>query len=449
MKRFNFPRKITIFMLFSLFAIVGFTQEHRDDWTFNPKIELDRDLFKDFWGNSNNVSIYRGKINETTFFAKADSVLNAHPEDSTSFTEFVKLYRGALDLFTYEDPHFRIYPLLIRHSDNTEAMSKNYNDYILALPFNILQINDSLLIDKSLSKELFKGDLILSVNGIDAQKLLNYTYKDRYIDASMMQLQNNMMFSRYYDLKLIRNGKIMELNVTGVSLNEYNKLLTNRNDITTRIIGDVGYVSIEEFIKNKRIINELREFIKEVQNIGGHSIIIDIRKNLGGSGEDFDKLMSIFTPAKEIDYMKDVKRVVARKRDSIKEIVSLPDSKIFKKIPLKPKLYMGEMDYYVLMSTNTGSEASSFANIMQYNNLGILVGEPLRHNATHYGDINRGTGAVQFIYSTIRYDEYTKAIDGIIYPDINIPYNAGEYMKGGDPILEKLLEIIKGKVNLE
>ena len=100
------------------------------------------------------------------------------------------------------------------------------------------------------------------------------------------------------------------------------------------------------------------------------------------------------------------------------------------------------------MSINTGSMASSFANIIQYNNLGSLVGEPMRYNATKYGEVEQGNdplAAIQLFYSTIEIDEYTKAKDGVIRPDISIPYIAKEYMKGSDPMLEKLFQIIKSK----
>jgi C-terminal processing protease CtpA/Prc len=437
-------QKFLIFTLFLFVGLLGIAQEKPDDWMYNFPVELDRNVFNDFWKTANNALIYKGKISDTAFFAKADSALSAHSEDTITSTEFVKLYRGALDLFTYEDPHFRIYPQFIRFSDNEEATQKNWGDYILTLPFNLLQINDSLIIDESLSKDLFRGDLILSVNGVSAKDLLDYTYRDRYMNTKMMLLENNMMFSRYYNLKLIHNGKEIELNVTGIPINEYNKLLTNSDDVTTQMYGNVGYVKIEQFNKNKYIISKLRDFIKEVKAVGEHSVIIDIRKNRGGNGEDFDKLMSIFT-SKEIYFQKDVKTVKSVKGDSIGKIVSLPDSKIFKQIPLKPKLYLGEMDYYVLISKNTGSQAASFVNIMQYNNLGLLVGEPLQHNAYLYGDADVQNNLFQLYYSTIKYDEYTKAIDGFVCPDISIPYVAKEYMNGGDPILEKLLKRINAK----
>ncbi len=445
------------FLIFSLFVSIvvsGIAQEKQELWLFNPKVKLDKDEFKKLWEHSGKTIAGRNKVNSEAYFTKADSVLNIYQKDSITVTELVKLYREAFDLFTWEDPHFRIYPQFIRHSDSKEATKKNYRKYIMALPFSLLQINDSLIIDKSASNELLKGDMIISINGVKAKDLLDYTYRDRYINSTMMQLQYHMMFSRNYDLKLVRNGRVINLNVAGVSLYDYDDLLTN-NKVSQSLYEDIGYIEIERFNKNSHIISELRKLIKEVKNRGGHSVIIDLRKNVGGSGDDFDKLLSIFTSKEEIDYQKGVKVMISEKTiphygyaDSIGKMINLPDSEIFKTIPLQPKLYMGEVDYYILTSINTGSMASTFVNIMQYNNLGILVGEPMRHNATRYGEIYEGnSAATRLIYSTAEYDELTKAVNGIIKPDIKIPYRAKEYMKGGDPLLEKLLKIIKSKNN--
>lgn len=216
--------------------------------------------------------------------------------------------------------------------------------------------------------------------------------------------------------------------------------------------GNVGYIAINAFQYNKFIIKELRNLVNGVKEIGGNSVIIDLRKNQGGSGKHFDKLLSIFTQKAEIDYDKSVKVMISETTipdygyaDSIGKLVTLPDDKIFKKVPLHPNLYMGKMNYYLLISKNTGSMAASFANAMQYNNFGKLVGEPMLRNAVRYGevcDVNTGR-LIHLYYSTVENDNYTKSADGIVRPDIEIPYIADAYMQGGDPILEKLLEKIK------
>ncbi len=449
-------KSIFILLVFFLSATNGFSQQKQEPWMCNLKVKLDKAPLVDFWEMASQNMVGVDKLDQSNYLAKVDSAFNAYEGDSITSTELVRLYRGALDLFTYEDPHFRIFPQFIRNANNKEASGKNYKKAIKALPFSLLQINDSLIVDESLNENIIKGDLILSINSVTASKLLDYSYRDRYINSSLMQLQYHMMFTPDYDVELVRDGKTMKINVTGASLEEYNKQLNNR-DIAAIVSGDVGYIEINEFQKNKTIIKELRKLIKQVKDADGHSVIIDLRRNPGGSGEDFDKLISIFTPKKKIDYIKSSKVIITEKTipdygraDSIGKLVTLPRSEPgeYFEVPLQPNLYMGEMNYYVLISINTGSMASSFANIMQYNNLGSLVGESMRYNATRYGEVCEGNSAyIQTFYSTVETDEYTKAKDGIIRPDISIPYIAKEYMNGGDPMLNKLLKIIKSNNN--
>ena len=45
--------------------------------------------------------------------------------------------------------------------------------------------------------------------------------------------------------------------------------------------------------------------------------------------------------------------------------------------------------------------------------------------------------------STVEFDEYTRAVDGVLMPDIAIPYVARDYLSGRDAMLDKLLEIIE------
>ncbi len=427
-------------------------QEKNDDWMFNPKVKLHRNGFNKFWKTERKKIIGSDKIDSVTYFFKADSVLKACTQDSVTMTELVKLYREVLDLFTLEDPHFRIYPYFIRNGNHKYARKNNYSKYIRSLPFNLLQINDTLMIDNSVDTNFLKGDIILSINGIKAKDLLNYTYRDRYIQAVALQKQYHLMFVPNYKIELLRKEKQLELNTKGTSLNNYYSRLIPK-PAAGKMYGNIGYIAINSFRYNKFIIKELRRTVKNVKKQGGNTVIIDLRKNGGGSGEYFDKLLSIFTLKSKINYLKSQKVLISEKTipdygyaDSIGKLVTLPDSKIIKEIPLHPKLYMGKINYYILISMDTGSIASSFANVMQYNNFGVLAGEPMRRNATRYGEaLVENSEIIQVCLSTVEIDEHTKAVNGIIKPDISIPYTAKEYAKGGDPVLEKLLEKIQSQ----
>jgi hypothetical protein len=127
------------------------------------------------------------------------------------------------------------------------------------------------------------------------------------------------------------------------------------------------------------------------------------------------------------------------------EVVRFPDDKIIKHIPLNKELYQGEMNYYLIVDKSTASVAASFANIFQYNNIGKLVGEPLDHNSLSFGDIIKSWKYQNLIISTIQYNENTKGINGVLRPDIYIPYVAKKYMEQDDPILSELLDIISSK----
>ena len=137
-------------------------------------------------------------------------------------------------------------------------------------------------------------------------------------------------------------------------------------------------------------------------------------------------------------------------KDMIGKNINIPDKYITKEIKLDNSKYIDGLNYYILVSENTGSIAASFVNIMQFNEAAIIVGEALKHNAIKYGETIAGnllsyTLLLETGISTTEYNEHTKAIDGILTPDIHIPYIAKDYMTGKDAVLEKLLEIIKNK----
>ena len=130
------------------------------------------------------------------------------------------------------------------------------------------------------------------------------------------------------------------------------------------------------------------------------------------------------------------------------QIVPLPEEEYVRSFPTDPKMHVGGLRYYVLVGRDTGSIAASFVNMLQYHGAAELAGEPLRHNALKYGEVLDGgflmpTNLYQGAVSMVRIDECTRAVDGVVQPDIPVPCIAAEYLTGRDGQLDRLLAIIR------
>lgn len=371
--------------------------------------------------------------------------------DSVLQSDYYYLYKPYLDRLTYEDPHFRI-GLLAQRVKNGMKDKKFH-----AIPLNLLIIGDTVIVENSLDALFRKGDRIISIGDVSIMEYLDYSYRDRYTAASLLQQYYHTSFFPEYRIEIERKGMRMYIDTEGIPLKSVYRV--EGSDWQQQVFADynAGYININDFYPNNSLlIKTLASFIKKVQKAGCKNVIIDVRKNMGGYGHNFDELISLFTDRDSIPYLAGqkirVSSVTLKDYDFLKEdmkgqLVDMPDENVNKVIPLIPKKYLGKMNYYVLISRNTGSIAASFANILQYNGLAKLVGEPLMHNALKYGEVTvvQPTRNVLKAYSTVMMDEYTKSPDRQVYPDIPIPFIASEYMRGGDPVLEKLLEYIKNE----
>ena len=386
-------------------------------------------------------------MTETEFDSLINQTARNLPSDSISEPEFFYQLRRVFDNVTMADPHFRFIC-------NPKAENSRYIKYFKVLPFTFLKINDSLLVDRSFTKSVFPGDRLLKIDDIAIEDFMKYSYNDRYFTSTSLLSNYNFHFRNDYKLTIERNGDVLETTINGLDSRVYGKKRVT--SVLTDSKNGFGYIQINEFRYNKFIIKKLSALVDQVKQKGGNTIIIDIRKNPGGNGDDLDELLSVMSNKSCLPYstgeflkMSELTLDYGFPRDSIGKLISLPDSMFFKKIPLMPEKYKGAMNYYVMVSENTGSMAAALANVLQYNGIATIVGEPLKRNATLFGDVCKvGILNSYAIISTSQTDFHTKAIDGILYPEIHIPYIASEYMKGGDPVLEKLLEYLKGNGEL-
>jgi C-terminal processing protease CtpA/Prc len=351
---------------------------------------------------------------------------------------------------TCEDTHLRFLPVL-----KAKEGIKLKDRHIKAIPCDFLLINDTLLVDESHNDLLEKGDRILSIDGLDIQDYLKITYKDRFIYSFALQTYLHNRFKPIYHIVLERHNKKLEFDVDGIS---YTKLVYSTKTCEGSFFDDsqVGCFRINNFSYNSYLVKRLGVFLKEVQKRKCKNVIFDLRKNHGGNGDRFDEIISMLTNKPSIPYQAGVKLKVSKatykdysySEDDFGKLVDLPDSLIVKECPLDNSRYKGDINYYTLISKNTGSIASSFANIMQYNKIGMLVGEPLAHNALNYGEVITAERDNSFwTISTVENFEYSNTENGILKPDISIPFIASEYMNGGDPVLEKCLEYINNSTH--
>lgn len=434
--------KLLLVFSMNLLAFSLSSQTWRNDFHFLQKenYQKSKESIKSY--HPNIFSYY----DEDFFDRKVDSLSAYLPLDSIRETELIHWYRKAFDLLTYNDPHFRILPEL-RPVDGVKVKAKD----IYVLPFSLLCINDTLIVDKSIDGKILRGDRIISIDNINASDFVDYSYRDRYTNSVLMQMQYHYHLKNEYNIVVERSGLDRDIMLKGIGLNKYNNHMILRG-VDYQLMDDVGYIRFDRFTYNNYIIKCLNNLLDKADKAGVKDIIIDIRRNPGGTGEDFDKLLSIFFNNNTISYQKGVKVKYSEwtkdyefSNDSVGKVIQLPDSLFYENIPLIQELYRGHRNYYVLVSSQTSSVASTFANILQFNNGGLIIGEALKKNALRFGEVEKASFKESgvAIISTVEYDEYTKAVDGILYPDIEIPYVASEYMRGGDPVLEKLIDIIK------
>jgi len=352
------------------------------------------------------------------------------------------------------DPHYRIVPAYGCRDRKSERKIK-----ALKVPeFDLLRIGDTLIVNGSLNPDFRRGDRITAINGIGVSEYLKYNYRDRYTTPEIvMHYYYNSEVADRFDFLLERGGSTMTVSTEGGKAPQVEHELMRMRELTARTFPEAGcgYVSIPEFYPDNRwLIKTLRKHIIDFGKRGIADVILDLRMNPGGSGSRFDELISIFIDKPSVKYCRSQRVRCSRAsmrlwpfltESQIGETVEIPDA--VKEFPLIPEMYVGGMRYYVMMSESTGSIASSFCNILQYNGAALLVGEPQLHNSLKYGECESGYGLLpsalrQNGISLVEIDEYTKAADGILMPDIPIPYVASEWLDGSDAMLDRLLGII-------
>jgi C-terminal processing protease CtpA/Prc len=392
-------------------------------------------------------NIYMG-VDSISVDLVAEQIVSDNEDKLLSVADFTLEMRRMTDMFHHVDPHLIYYPYLQVKEGFEGKLTK-----VKVIPFELYNINDTLLVKKSYTPLLKKGDRIISINNYPIDEFRRYIYPTwRSVKGSVMQLQSQVTFSEQYQIKLERQGDVKEFEVEGVDFNH----ATGERFVKGHMLDayQTGYCKISQFSANNFIFKELRKLIEETKSKGYNNFIIDLRGNPGGSGYKMDAMFSLMSDKDSLFNMesqfikvssKTKKQYKFLKECSKGQLVEFPDKLTVRTVPLKRKLYQGKLNYFVLVDRSTASVAASFANIFQNNDLGELVGEPLDHNALNFGDVVASRAYQNLIISTVQYNEFSKSENGILTPDILILYQASAFENTDCPILDELLHLIEGR----
>lgn len=401
---------------------------------------------------------------EELILAEINARCDSLGKDSLLTTELFWVLRPFFDRLHHEDPHYRI---SMPPYGDYRVLSKRDRRRIprkLRMPaFSMLQINDTLLIDRSLDPAFRRGDRVKAINGVPAEEYLRYGYDDRYqMPVSLMGRYHYSQVVDRFRIDLERGGEALTVETDGApgmrTAFDLDLAESTDNNIRTYPDAGCGYLAIPQFFPvNSRLIRIVRRAILDFKRQGLTHVVLDLRRNTGGNGDAFDELLSIFIDKPVVEYC--TGQWVKASKPAMKyydflcdsllgQVVPLPEGEYVRSFPTIREMYVPGMRYYVLVSHDTSSIAASFVNMLQYHGAAEVAGEPLRHNALKYGEELDGswiipTNLFESSISMVRIDECTRAEDGILRPDIPIPYVAAEHLSGRDAVLDRLLEIIR------
>lgn len=205
-------------------------------------------------------------------------------KDSLYSADLIWVLRPYLQWLQNIDPHLRAEPQPIHFSNVKKA------DNISVLDFLSLNINDTLIVERSINPLFRQGDRILCINNVPVSQYLQYCYDDRHIYPFTLLTNYHYAIITAFDYKiqLARNGNIMEINTPGLPWKEVYLKLNQQCEFQSRLFRDAktGYFRIGEFYPNNNLmIKKLRTAIRQTQREGCTSFILDLRGNLGGNGQ--------------------------------------------------------------------------------------------------------------------------------------------------------------------
>jgi hypothetical protein len=329
------------------------------------------------------------------------------------------------------------------------------------------------------------GTEILSINGRGSRKLLdqlsrlgfgkNLKYRMYVVERAFdVMLWIGPGYEPPFHLKIRRNGKTFNESVDGVRksvIRQKEKAVNAASGKTLysfRLLehGKAALVDIRGFPDAKEIAPFLEQTFSEIKNRGVRAIIVDLRKNDGGSLFVGDLVLSYLTTHPIAQFSRAEVKVSVQSQEclgassgDIGELTPFYRDRYFTQllaqpghvltfegniVPPNPLAFSGKL--YVLTGRGTYSAASILAATVKDNRLGVLVGERTGGIGTQYAEPcpfelprTKLTGIIAHARWVLGHGkDWGKGVD----PDSLVATKPDDILAGNDPVLEHVLALI-------
>lgn len=344
----------------------------------------------------------------------------------------------------------------------SSTMQNDYNEFSIlpienSFPMQVRLINKQLFVVNPMNNadKVKVKDEILSINGIETQKLLStifdHTVSQANIQTAKIQLFNTFFAAQIpYALGLPktfevvvkkRNGSIQLHKATKMATQLYNPSINScNNDLCLEIVeGNTAVLTIASFNyyewNNYEVFKSfLDSSMKVINNKEIKNLIIDVRYNGGGSQHP-----SIYL----LQHLMDKPFVYYSKAESEGKKDISYGVEIFHPVENR---FKGKI--YFLMDGNGHSTTGHFMSLVKVHNLGTIVGEELGSNQFCTAGQTlfrlRNTKFVVSSANNTHVSTATKLPDSVgILPDIFVTQSIDDYLNRVDAVKNYALKLIR------
>ena len=360
-----------------------------------------------------------------------------------------------------------------------KAITDYYRQHVSFFPFEIVTEADRIFIVMNFSADtsISPGTEILSVNGLSSHsvtdRLMKRMVRDGYNEAYPRWILNNY-FRSYYGFSLgfpdsfqlqLRSpgGLISTKTIAAVPYHELNARKTDRYPaIAARAnnekgisysfdsVKQVAYLKILSWHNNilkkqyhQHFRKEIRQFINSLEKSNSKNLVIDLRDNQGGNGENGIYLLQRLLD-KPFTYFRSIKK----RKGSLQDTARLVNSMKRLTRTWQPARYTFNGKVFVLTNGGSFSNSGIFASVIQEQKRGLIAGTETGGNnvilsgGENYCILpNSRVHVFKATHQMIIATEKKNTGRGVI-PDIAIQPTLQDQLQHKDVILETVLGLI-------